>query len=216
MDGREINRELYMPAGRRMTGLPSGAGGHGKVPPPWARQLDALFHAGRSLKTLMESLQDRPERDLPGSIARSLIPLFERTPWPQSELPEAAASEMDGISDAELSDRISRWKTSFYKMVLRDHISRKGSESPYPFHQSMIATGNPEYAEMVRQSELEAELKRMEPVMEQIRSRLSKGTKGMPKPSESEVRQRFFEYTMLRVNILESNHILRHYRQRKG
>lgn len=195
-----------MAAGRRVRTDGSREGVRVDSKPAWARRLDRLFFRRNTLDGLMQSLAEDPESGTAAfELARQLIPVFVRTPWPQREVPETMAALKAEMPLPELEKCLLRWKQAFYALVLRDHAAREPAESPHPFHGEMLAAGHPEYTQLLRQSVIDGQIARLFKNKEES---LRKARQSGREMKETFFMKYHFNRTMLQIQKIESEHIL--------
>lgn len=179
--------------------------------PAWALRLDRLFSRRNTLDGLMQSISEEPEAGTPPlALARQLVPIFVSTPWPHQELPETIAARMLDMPLAEREKALLRWKQVFYHLVLRDHAAREPAESPHPFHGIMLKAGHPEYAQLFRQWVIDGEIAMLYKHRE---DRLRKARDSGRDMKESFFMKYHYNRTMLRIQKIESEYILKEIRK---
>lgn len=197
-----------MAKSRRVSAAEPMPGNQADTLPAWFRRLDRLFHRRNTLMSLMQTLTDEADT-LPGSaIARSLIPVFLRTPWPELEVPEEASAQLSILPPLKRAKALQRWKKAFYALVLKDREVRNGGQGPYPFHESMVQSGHPEYIQLLRQKEIEEHLLVLSKAREE---RLQQALKVESDEVTMDLffRDHHFQRAKLHIQRLESAHILK-------
>lgn len=201
-----------MAKARRVSTDASREGARVDPKPAWARRLDRLFNRRKSLEGLMKSLSEDPESGTaPFELARQLIPVFVRTPWPQREVPETMVALKAEMPVPELEESLLRWKQAFYAIVLRDHAAREPAESPYPFHGEMLSAGNPEYMQLLRQLSIDGQIALLFKNREES---LRKARQSGREMKENFFMKYHFNRTMLQIQKIESEHILKAIREK--
>jgi hypothetical protein len=195
-----------MAKGRRMTALGPMPVDQTRATPAWSRRLDRLFHRRNTLDGLMRSLSDPTEDPQACAIARSLIPVFLRTPWPQLEIPSAASDRLATLAPEKRERSLQRWKRAFYALVLQDDDERNGIPSPHPFHATMVQAGHPEYVHMLRQREVDRKLVELSRIREE---RLEHAAAEDEEAMDVFFRDHYYSRAMLHIERLESSHILK-------
>ncbi len=181
--------------------------GFAEIYPAWARRLDRLFHRRNTLDALMQALTDaREAAPTPIGMAGGLIRVFVRTPWPHLQVAEMAIAGLADMPQGLRERALLRWKRAFYALVLRDHASRSGAESPHPFHEAMLRVGNAEYIQLLRQWEIDQRLEALSTIRQ---DRLRKAGRHGGKVEEVFLLNHTFNRAMLKIDRIESGHILR-------
>lgn len=197
-----------MAKSRRVSAAEPMPGDRAGTAPAWSTWVDRLFHRKNTLEGLMQTLSEEDDSQSGTAIVRSLIRVFLRTPWPEFEVPEEAAAALSSLPPSKRNRSLQRWKKAFYALVLKDHESRNGGQSPYPFHEAMVQGGNQEYLELLRQRDIEEQLRILSKAREE---RLQQAMKENPDEEVMDLflRNHHFQRARLHIERLESAHILK-------